>query len=69
VKAPKVGEACVFRSPYKQHHELNGCSCTVKRIIDKPDRHHDPEVLPMYVVEFGPPKKTIEAWPEELVRP
>jgi hypothetical protein len=40
------------------------CSSDLE-VIDKPDKDHDEEVLPMYLIRFEDGQE-IEAWPEEI---
>lgn len=57
-----------FDSPYQQYADRIGQPFTVLSVIDKPDEHHDEEVLPMYRIRFSDGFET-EAWPEEVLLP
>jgi hypothetical protein len=37
----------------------------VVKVIDQPDKDHDEEVLPMFLIHFEDGRE-IDAWPEEL---
>jgi hypothetical protein len=55
----------IFRTPYDQFKHRNGQFCYVVKVIDQPDKDHDEEVLPMFLIHFEDGRE-IDAWPEEL---
>ena len=54
-----------FNSPYDQYRHRNGHIFEIVREITKPDKEHDAEVLPMFLIRFEDGLQ-IEAWPEEI---
>lgn len=61
----RVVPSGTFHTPHEQYRERNGYPYTLVRTIEKPDKTHDEEVLPMYEIQFEDGVH-IEAWPDEL---
>ena len=55
----------IFNTNDTEYKYRNGQKCTVMKVIDKPDKTHDAEVLPMFVVEFEDGEQ-IEVWSDEI---
>lgn len=56
----------IFNTVDTELKHLNGTEVIIIRVIDEPDKTHDLECLPMYVLNITHKGKNIEAFKDEL---